>query len=57
MRLGNVVAASALAISIVGTAPPTAPKYQVLDSTGNPLRSAFNGDSGKVRVVMLVAPT
>ena len=31
--------------------------YTPLDAMGNPLRTAFNEDSGKVRVLMLVAPT
>ena len=31
--------------------------YTPLDARGNPLRTAFNDDIGKVRVLMLVAPT
>lgn len=31
--------------------------HMVLGSDLSPLRNAFNRDSGKVRVVMLVAPT
>lgn len=31
--------------------------YIALDRDANPLRAAFNGDSGKIRVLMLVAPT
>ena len=31
--------------------------YTPLDASGNPLRTAFNDDIGKVRVLMLVAPT
>ncbi len=31
--------------------------YTPLDARGNPLRTAFNEDLGKVRVLMLVAPT
>ncbi len=31
--------------------------YTPLDARGNPLRTAFNDDVGKVRVLMLVAPT
>ncbi len=33
------------------------PEYTALDARGNPLRTAFNDDHGKVRVLMLVAPT
>ncbi len=32
-------------------------EYMALDARGNPLRTAFNDDLGKVRVLMLVAPT
>lgn len=31
--------------------------YISLDRGGEPLKSAFNADVGKVRVLMLVAPT
>lgn len=31
--------------------------YQPLDRDAEPLRTAFNADAGKVRVLMLVAPT
>lgn len=31
--------------------------YETIDSDGEPFKTAFNADSGKVRVVMLVAPT
>jgi hypothetical protein len=31
--------------------------YAKLDGKAEPLRSAFNADVGKVRVLMLVAPT
>lgn len=33
------------------------PNYASLDERGDPLRSTFNADIGKVRVLMLVAPT
>ena len=39
----------------VRTAP--AQDYTVIDSHSQPLRAAFNADVGKVRVLMLVAPT
>ncbi len=31
--------------------------YERLDGSSEPLRAAFNADAGKVRVLMLVAPT
>ncbi len=34
-----------------------AASYVTLDEGAEPLKSAFNTDVGKVRVVMLVAPT
>ena len=40
----------------VGFCPGSA-EYTALDARGNPLRTAFNDDLGKVRVLMLVAPT
>jgi hypothetical protein len=33
------------------------PPHQTLDDAAEPLRSAFNRDVGRVRVMMLVAPT
>ncbi len=36
---------------------PVPAAYTALDARGNPLRTAFNDDMGKVRVLMLVAPT
>ena len=36
---------------------PVPAAYTALDARGNPLRTAFNDDVGKVRVLMLVAPT
>ncbi len=35
----------------------SAASYVTLDERAEPLKSAFNADVGKVRVVMLVAPT
>jgi len=35
---------------------PAAP-YEVLDADASALRERFNADAGKVRVVMLVAPS
>lgn len=33
------------------------PDYTVIDGHSEPLRAAFNADLGKVRILMLVAPT
>lgn len=58
---GYVVAATVVAMSAVlaGSAlsGSRARDYAPLDSNAEPLRSAFNADVGKVRVLMLVAPT
>jgi hypothetical protein len=35
----------------------SAGQHDVIQSTGEPLRSDFNRDAGKVRIVMLVSPT
>ncbi len=35
--------------------PPSS--YRVLGATAAPLRAAFNANVGKVRIIMLVAPT
>jgi hypothetical protein len=32
-------------------------RYERISASGDPLRSAFNHDVGKVRIVMLVSPT
>ena len=47
----------ALLFSAAGTWEPAAPEYTVIDNGAEPLRAAFNADVGKVRVLMLVAPT
>ena len=40
----------------LGVSVPVA-EYTVLDRRSDPLRTTFNADIGKVRVMMLVAPT
>lgn len=61
MKRHWIGAATLLAISAVtagfglGGGDDTA--YARLDANAEPLRSAFNADIGKVRVLMLVAPT
>jgi hypothetical protein len=39
------------------TARAAGTKYEQISGSGEPLRSAFNRDVGKVRIVMLVSPT
>jgi hypothetical protein len=39
------------------TSSAVAPDYVSLDVRGEPLKSAFNADADKVRLLMLVAPT
>ena len=58
MRLGLVAVASCCSL-IASACMPSAPPspYQRIGSTAAPLRSAFNASMGKVRVLMLVAPT
>ena len=45
----------AVGVTLGLAAPPAG--YTSLDERGDPLRAAFNADVGKVRVLMLVAPT
>ncbi len=45
-------------IAVVGFSRATQEQdYTVMDANAEPLRAAFNADVGKVRVLMLVAPT
>ena len=47
-----------LALFLAMSAPsPRVADYVGLDRDAEPFKSAFNRDTGKVRVVMLVAPT
>ena len=49
---------AALAGSLLGCQPSGADRpHTTLGPKAEELRTAFNADSGKVRVVMLVAPT
>ena len=52
-----VVAALGLTVAAATPRSPSPPTYHSLDRAGEPLREAFNADAGKVRVLMLVAPT
>jgi hypothetical protein len=44
----------AIAVAVTACARPP---HATLDDAAEPLRSAFNRDVGRVRVMMLVAPT
>jgi hypothetical protein len=57
MRFG-IVMWGAMTATFAACAPSGPPSpYAVLGADAGLLRAAFNRDSGKVRVVMLVAPT
>lgn len=63
----SLAALALLAFSLTATEPAesssaesssaVAPDYVSLDVRGEPLKSAFNADADKVRLLMLVAPT
>ncbi|MEN8376655.1 MAG: hypothetical protein ABFS34_14510 [Gemmatimonadota bacterium] len=53
----SVVLAGTIALAAVAAINPASSEYDVLDEHAEPLRSTFNADSGKVRIVALVAPT
>ena len=58
MRVKPLHALIPLAVLLAASAPlPVDSDYSVLDRDSEPLRAAFNADVGKVRVLMLVAPT
>ncbi len=57
MRTTYVGLAAAALVLVASAGPSTPPAYERIDRDGEPLRSTFNADAGKVRVVMLVAPT
>ncbi len=50
---GTLAVVSALSLGLSASAAD----YSTLDEPGDPLRTTFNADTGKVRVLMLVAPT
>lgn len=53
--LGGAV--GAVLSGCAGSRTVSPPHYQTITSSGEPLRSTFNHDVGKVRIVMLVSPT
>ena len=55
-RLGFMI--GGVAAVLIGCVPSgRAQRFDVLDDSSEPLRSRFNGTTGKVRVLMLVSPT
>lgn len=56
MMRGAMMGALPLAAMLAFGAPETA-DYERIGADAEPLRSAFNADVGKVRILMLVAPT
>ncbi len=50
--LGAFPFAAVLALGLLWAAD-----YQAIGADSEPLRAAFNADAGKVRILMLVAPT
>jgi len=58
MRKVVVLVAAVAALTAAGGAvPSTPPSHVTLDRNAEPLKSSFNADVGKIRIVMLVAPT
>jgi hypothetical protein len=57
-RLSLVILAVAVAAAL-GACKAGGPEspFQILDSNATSLRERFNTDAGKVRVIMLVAPS
>ncbi len=56
-RLRYAFAPLALFLAVALSIAPRQADYVTLDRHAQPLQARFNADSGKVRVVMLVAPT
>jgi hypothetical protein len=58
MKKALIIAVTALLLSEMACAPSgTVQPFQVVGTTMETVRAAFNKDVGKVRVVMLVSPT
>ena len=58
MRIKPIHALVPFAVLLAASAPGgVGPDYTVIDRDSEPLRAAFNAGVGKVRVLMLVAPT
>jgi len=57
----KAIIAAGVGSLLVAAAPitqsPDSTSFTTLDRAAQPLRSAFNGDAGKVRLVMYVSPT
>ena len=56
-KLSTALGALPLLVAFGLALPTTTADYTSLDNRGDPLRTTFNADMGKVRVLMLVAPT
>jgi len=58
MKVSRLVLASVASGVMSSCAPQGSPaSYQAIRPDAEPLRAAFNANVGKVRVIMLVAPT
>ncbi len=58
--LGALAFAAVLALGPLGAAdyePIAATDYALIGADAEPFRASFNADAGKVRILMLVAPT
>ncbi len=56
-KLAVLVAAVAAITAAGGAISSSSPSHITLDRNAEPLKSSFNADVGKTRIVMLVAPT
>ncbi len=58
MRKSLFVGAAVAALAVSGAwMSGASPSHIMLDRTAEPLKSTFNADVGKTRILMLVAPT
>ena len=57
MRTVAFLIAAVVAVTAAGRAMSSSPSHITLDRNAEPLKSTFNADVGKTRILMLVAPT
>ena len=57
MRLAARLAAVALAVAALAACRHQEPSYREVGRDAWALRAAFNADAGRVRLIVLVAPT
>ena len=58
MRNRSIHALTSVALVLaLGGSAHRGTEYKTLDDNGEPLKAVFNKDVGKVRILMLVAPT